>query len=143
MLKLVFLGMNSSYSILPLLAVMDQCEVSLVFELVQNTRPGIKENVKKLIGYSSSGAYILKKSAGVYGFEYCAGDNVNGEKLKKRISDIAPDLILVSGFSQTLDSELLSIPRSGCINIHSGPLPVYRGANPFFTLSVKILRMAV
>lgn len=40
------------------------------------------------------------------------------------------DLFVVAAFGQILSSELLHMPRYGCINIHASLLPRYRGASP-------------
>lgn len=47
------------------------------------------------------------------------------------IERLAPDLILVGGFSVILKPPLLRIPRIGCVNMHSSLLPRHRGPNPF------------
>lgn len=41
-----------------------------------------------------------------------------------------PDLIVMSGYSQILDKEILDIPPEGVINLHAGKLPDYRGGSP-------------
>lgn len=46
------------------------------------------------------------------------------------LNDIAPDLIVVTAYGQILPSEILELPRFGCINIHASLLPKYRGAAP-------------
>ena len=41
-----------------------------------------------------------------------------------------PDLITVAAFGRILPSVILSLPPSGCINVHGSLLPKYRGAGP-------------
>ncbi|NBX91701.1 MAG: methionyl-tRNA formyltransferase [Proteobacteria bacterium] len=41
-----------------------------------------------------------------------------------------PDLILVVAFGQILKETVLTIPKSGCLNVHASLLPKYRGAAP-------------
>ena len=48
------------------------------------------------------------------------------EELKR----IGPDAIVVAAFGQLLPTEILTLPRYGCINIHASLLPKYRGAAP-------------
>ena len=43
---------------------------------------------------------------------------------------LAPDLIVVVAFGQSLSKEILSLPPLGCINVHASLLPRYRGAAP-------------
>jgi len=40
------------------------------------------------------------------------------------------DVIVVVAFGQILSSEILNMPKYGCINVHSSLLPKYRGAAP-------------
>lgn len=47
------------------------------------------------------------------------------------LKKLAPDLIITSGFSIIFKPPLLSLPRIGCINVHSSLLPKHRGPNPF------------
>lgn len=46
------------------------------------------------------------------------------------LNDIAPELIVVTAYGQILPTEILELPRFGCINIHASLLPKYRGAAP-------------
>jgi len=41
-----------------------------------------------------------------------------------------PDLIVVAAFGQLLSSEVLNLPRYGCLNVHASLLPRWRGAAP-------------
>lgn len=42
----------------------------------------------------------------------------------------APDVIIVAAFGQILRSDVLDLPRFGCINVHASLLPRWRGAAP-------------
>lgn len=53
-------------------------------------------------------------------------DNSNTELLKS----INPDIIVVVAYGKILPSEILNIPKYGCINVHASLLPKYRGAAP-------------
>lgn len=46
--------------------------------------------------------------------------------------DIRPDLLVSVAASQILRRAVLEIPRHGCINLHSAPLPRYQGMMPNF-----------
>lgn len=58
------------------------------------------------------------------------------EKIRKNqefmdiLRGIAPDIIVVAAFGQIIPSEILELPKFGCINIHASLLPKYRGAAP-------------
>jgi methionyl-tRNA formyltransferase len=46
------------------------------------------------------------------------------------IADYAPDLMVVAAYGQILSSQLLELPKFGCINVHASLLPRWRGASP-------------
>ena len=48
----------------------------------------------------------------------------------EQIQAWAPDLIVVAAFGQILRSNVLNLPRFGCINVHGSLLPRWRGAAP-------------
>src|SRR5262249_49491316 len=45
------------------------------------------------------------------------------------IRRVSPDLILVWSYPMILPKEIIEIPRYGCVNVHLGLLPEYRGVN--------------
>lgn len=53
-------------------------------------------------------------------------------KIIGQIREISPDFIVSLSATQVFSEDLLSLPRRGCINLHSGPLPKYRGSFPTF-----------
>jgi methionyl-tRNA formyltransferase len=53
--------------------------------------------------------------------------NPNAPDGLKEIRDFAPDLILTIRYGAILKSEVISIPKFGVLNLHSGFLPQYRG----------------
>ena len=57
--------------------------------------------------------------------------SVNDDKFLSYIRDMAPDIILSSN-SLVFKKKLLGVPRFGCINRHSSPLPAYGGLLPVF-----------
>src|SRR3954447_16222705 len=58
--------------------------------------------------------------------------SVNSPEYLERVRRLAPDVIVSVAAPEIFRSEILRIPRLGCINIHSGRLPVYRGMMPTF-----------
>jgi methionyl-tRNA formyltransferase len=48
----------------------------------------------------------------------------------QQLRDWAPELVVVAAFGQILRSEVLDLPRYGCINVHGSLLPRWRGAAP-------------
>jgi len=62
-----------------------------------------------------------------YGIADREVDNVNDPALLNHIRSLAPDLILSVLALQRFGPELLCLPRIGCLNIHLGSIPEYRG----------------
>ena len=57
------------------------------------------------------------------------------KSLQNYVDDIEhykPDIILVSCFGNKLPSNILSIPRHGCFNLHPSLLPEFQGPTPIF-----------
>lgn len=46
------------------------------------------------------------------------------------LEDIAPDVIVVVAYGKILPTDILNIPKFGCVNGHASLLPKYRGASP-------------
>jgi methionyl-tRNA formyltransferase len=58
--------------------------------------------------------------------------SVNAPEYLDEVRRLAPDVIVSVAAPEIFRKEILRIPRLGCINIHSGRLPVYRGMMPTF-----------
>ena len=52
------------------------------------------------------------------------------DKVIKQTKHLDPDLIIVVAYGIILPTQLLNIPKYGCINIHVSLLPRWRGASP-------------
>ncbi len=52
------------------------------------------------------------------------------EKELAPLRSLKPDLLITCGFSIILPESILSLPRIGCINVHTALLPKHRGATP-------------
>lgn len=60
-----------------------------------------------------------------------AVENINSEETRSILEDISPDLIVVIG-TRKLDKAIFGGAKLGAINMHSGILPYYRGADSEF-----------
>ncbi len=60
-------------------------------------------------------------------------DKLNEEELKP-IRELSPDLIITCGFGIIFKKRILTLPKIGCINVHSSLLPRHRGPNPFYAV---------
>lgn len=54
------------------------------------------------------------------------------DQLQQLMTDMQPDMVVVYCFNWKLPEQLLTMPRYGFINMHAGPLPEMRGADPIF-----------
>jgi methionyl-tRNA formyltransferase len=68
--------------------------------------------------------------------------SVNRPEYVERVRAMTPDVIVSVAAPEIFSRELLSIPRLGCINIHSGRLPSYRGMLPTFWQMLRGERVA-
>jgi methionyl-tRNA formyltransferase len=66
------------------------------------------------------------------GIPVIATQSVNQPDYLEKVRAIAPDVIVSVAAPEIFKASLLGIPRLGCINIHSGRLPAYRGMMPTF-----------
>lgn len=54
----------------------------------------------------------------------------HNEEFRARLTEIAPDAIVVVAYGRIIPPWMLELPRLGCINLHASLLPKYRGAAP-------------
>lgn len=71
----------------------------------------------------------LAKKAGIPLIE---SRSVNSEDYLRRVSVLSPDVIVSVAAPEIFKPALLAMPRLGCLNVHSGRLPAYRGMMPVF-----------
>lgn len=57
-------------------------------------------------------------------------ENPNDEAFIRFLSELNPDLFVLSAYGHILSAQLLKVPRFGGINVHPSLLPKYRGAAP-------------
>ncbi|MBU1176910.1 methionyl-tRNA formyltransferase [Patescibacteria group bacterium] len=53
--------------------------------------------------------------------------------IKSEITNLKPDLIIVSSYGKIIPKSILDIPLLECLNIHPSLLPKYRGSSPIQT----------
>ena len=59
-------------------------------------------------------------------------DDVNGSSFLHQVRQMQADLIVSFNCPQKIKPALLALPARGCINVHFGMLPRYRGILPIF-----------
>jgi methionyl-tRNA formyltransferase len=52
------------------------------------------------------------------------------EQFMAQLRGLKPDLIVVVAYGHILPQAILDLPQFGCLNVHTSPLPKYRGAAP-------------
>lgn len=82
---------------------------------------------KKLLQPTQSMSALAKR----YAIPVFKSKNVNAPSFLETLAALKPDVIITSS-PQFIRKKLLSLPRLGCINTHSGMLPRYRGIYPIF-----------
>ncbi len=55
---------------------------------------------------------------------------IRDEEFMETLRSLSPDLIVVVAYGKILPTEVLTMPRLGCVNLHASLLPAYRGAAP-------------
>jgi len=82
------------------------------------------------IAAKTSGAMRFDELAERHGIPLVKVKNINDPEPVERIRALAPDLVLVIGWTQLVKAEILRAPRYGCIGFHASLLPQYRGRAP-------------
>lgn len=83
-------------------------------------------NAERGLGKANYHSYMDTAAKYDIPLHFC--NNVNDEITLKWIKDKKPDIIIQTGWSQKFKSELLNLPKYGCIGEHPAPLPIGRGA---------------
>ncbi len=96
-------------------------------ELVRN-RVGDKIHRTTRIGRPRSIASIVESN----GYDLIPHTDVNGSAFIQFLKKEEIDLVVSVSASQIFKEELLGIPPLGCINLHNGELPKYKGMLPNF-----------
>ena len=72
----------------------------------------------------------VKVCAETHGIPVFQPRTLRDGEAERIIRNIAPDVIAVVAYGKILPTEILTLPRYGCINGHASLLPKYRGAAP-------------
>ena len=64
-------------------------------------------------------------------------ERINDNNTKDLLKKLNPDLIIMSGWRQVLDSEVLAIPKKGVVAFHPTLLPTGRGPAPIINSILK------
>jgi methionyl-tRNA formyltransferase len=78
----------------------------------------------------TSGWVRFDDLADAHGVPLISVRNLNTQENVARVAELAPDLILVIGWTRLLGAELLRLPPLGAVGFHASLLPRYRGRAP-------------
>jgi peptidoglycan/xylan/chitin deacetylase (PgdA/CDA1 family) len=73
----------------------------------------------------------LQQLSQLHGFQIFEVGNLNGPAAVERLRPLKADLGVVLG-TRVLKRQIFEIPRLGCVNLHKGRVPEYRGMPPGF-----------
>ena len=90
--------------------------------------------MRKLFDVFSHGQqnYSVRKVAKNNNISLIKTDSLKSEEFLNKLEGLSLDIILSVASSRIFGPSILSIPKLGCINVHAGMLPKYRGVNPSF-----------
>jgi len=97
-----------------------------VFDPLTFLRYGLRYVHAKLMGVRPA------RVAARFGVPVEAVADVNAPEFLDHLRALGVDLVISVACPQIFRRELLGLPPLGCINVHSGPLPRYRGMLPTF-----------
>jgi methionyl-tRNA formyltransferase len=72
----------------------------------------------------------VKQLALSQGLEVVQPGSLKATSTVEKLAGFAPHVIVVAAFGQILPTEVLTLPKFGCLNVHPSLLPRYRGASP-------------
>lgn len=82
--------------------------------------------------YAKVCARSIETLAVSMGIPLVATQSVNQPEYIEQVRALTPDVIVSVAAPEVFQLQLLALPPVGCINIHSGRLPMYRGMMPTF-----------
>jgi len=91
----------------------------------------IPANEVEAILHQAFPAGDLEQLSRIYGFQIFEVRNLNSSSAMDRLQSLNPDLGIVLG-TRVLKRKTFEIPRMGCVNLHKGRVPDYRGMPPGF-----------
>lgn len=89
-------------------------------------------NIELAVGQSGENGWYksIENTAKELEIPFTKKDEPNEKSFVKKLKELSPDLIILCGYSKYIGKRIREIPTHGCINLHAGLLPNYRGAAP-------------
>ena len=89
------------------------------------TQPDRKAGRGRKLRYSAVKEFALQRQLNLY-----QPETLKSPESQAWLKALAPDVMVVIAYGLILPSQVLAIPRLGCINVHASLLPRWRGAAP-------------
>ena len=122
MMKVVFFG-TPDFAVPTLNALLQHPDIEVALVVTQPDKP--KGRGKKLIPSP------VKAVAASNDLPVLQPKRIkNDQEALQQLRDLNADAFVVAAYGQILSTEILEMPRLGCINVHGSILPQYRGAAP-------------
>lgn len=103
-----------------------------IFGMTQAMKTAYMFYKNKLLDRISRSDYSVEKIARNKKLSIIKTQSLASEDMLTKIRSLSLDVILSVASSRIFGPSILSIPTHGCINVHAGLLPRYRGVNPSF-----------
>ena len=126
-LRVVFMGMDSVFSAIPLRYLLAS-GVQVCAVVTPGSPP--EASARPLAPHAQPPSIVEQAEAA--GAPVIHVKHLHSASVLARLTAVAPDVILVACFSLILPPSLLQAPRLGCFNLHPSLLPGYRGPTPLF-----------
>jgi methionyl-tRNA formyltransferase len=88
--------------------------------------------LRRILDRLGAGGYSVVAVCRRHGIPVLRPPSINAQSFLDELRAIGVDVIVSISASQIFRKEILALPRHGCINVHSGMLPRYRGMLPSF-----------
>lgn len=118
-MRIVFMG-TPDFAVPSLKAISEKYEVVGVF-----TQPDKPKGRKQTLTPPP-----VKVTAEELGIPVYQPQSIKTEEALDTLKSLNPDLIAVVAYGKILPTNILDLPKFGCINIHASLLPRHRGASP-------------
>jgi methionyl-tRNA formyltransferase len=88
--------------------------------------------LRKFLNHFSHHEFSVVKVAKKNKIPVIKTDTLKSEAFLNKLKALSLDIILSIASSRIFGHPILSVPKLGCLNVHAGMLPKYRGVNPSF-----------
>ena len=129
-MRILFMG-TPDFALFSLRALVDSGE-EIIGVVTQTDKP---KGRKAILTPPPVKVYAMERNIPVF-----QPKTLRDEEFYKTLTELDPELIVVTAFGKILPQNVLDYPKYGCINVHDSLLPAYRGAAPMQRAVIDGLR---